>query len=136
MKTTTTSLDNITEILTQIIEFTERRRQVLTRNLCDYKAEGFRPYDMPVTEFADCMTEAVAEHVMSQRILVCDRDHVRFGRDGCFESDPVVDGKAEQLLSADPKQYLRLQIHKLSENLMNHKIAVELLRHKQQRQYA
>lgn len=133
MKTTSSTIDNVTEILTQIIEFTERRREVLTRNLFDYKNDGFRPYDMPVTEFADCMTEAVTEHVRSRRILVCDREHVRFGQDGCFDAEPVVDGKAENLLSSNPKQYLRLQIHKLSENLMNHKIAVELLKQKQHR---
>jgi hypothetical protein len=136
MKTITTTTDNITEILTQIIEFTERRRHVLTRNLFDYKNTGFRPYDMPVTEFAGCMTEAVTEHVCSQRILVSDREHVRFGEEGCFDAVPVVDHKAEKLLLSDAKQYLRLQIHKLSENLMNNRIAVELLRQKQQRHSA
>lgn len=133
MKATTSTIDNMTEILTQIIEFTERRRDILTHNLFDYKTDGFRPYDLPVTEFADCMTEAVTEHVRTRRILVCDREHVRFGQDGCFDTEPVVDDKAEKLLLSDSKQYLRLQIHKLSENLMNHKIAVELLRQKQQR---
>ena len=133
MKVTTTTIDNLTEILTQIIDFTERRRQILTRNLFDYKTEGFRPYDMPVSEFAGCMTEAVAEHITAQRIVVHDREHVRFEGSGCFNADPVVDDNAEKLLVSDPKQYLRLQIHKLSENLMNNKIAVELLKQKQQR---
>lgn len=132
MKTTSLSTDNLTEILTQIIDFTERRRHVLTRNLFAYKNEGFRPHDMPVSEFAGCMTEAVCEHVRSERILVSDREHVRFGEDGCFETVPVVDHKAEKLLFSDLKQYLRLQIHKLSENLMNNRIAVELLKQKQQ----
>ena len=133
MKATSSTIDNVTEILTQIIDFTERRRDVLTRNLFDYKTEGFRPYDMPVTEFVDCMTEAVTEHVRSRRILVCDREHVRFGEEGGFDTEPVVDSKAEKLLASDTKQYLRLQIHKLSENLMNNKIAVELLKQKQHR---
>lgn len=133
MKITATSTDNLTEILNQIINFTERRREVLTRNLFEYKKTGFRPYDMPVIEFAGCMSQAVAGHVFSQRIVVCDREHVRFGEDGCFDADPVIDSKAEKLLASDQKQYLRLQIHKLSENLMNNKIAVELLRQKQQR---
>jgi flagellar basal body rod protein FlgB len=133
MKVTSTTIDNLTEILTQIIEFTERRRQVLTHNLFDYKNPGFRPCDMPVTEFAGCMTEAVTEHVCSQRILVCDRKHVRFEEDGCFDAVPVIDHKAEKLLLSDLKQYLHLQIHKLSENLMNNRIAVELLKQKQLR---
>ena len=133
MKVTSTTIDNITEILTQIIEFTERRRNILTQNLFDYKNPGFRPYDMPITEFADCMTEAVTEHLCSQRILVQDRKHVRFEEDGCFDTVPVVDHKAEKILLSDTKKYLHLQIHKLSENLMNNRIAVELLRQKQQR---
>lgn len=128
-----TTIDNITEVLTRIIEFTDRRRDLLTRNMSDYKNEGFRPLDMPVIEFADCMTEAVAEHVSSQRLLLCDRPNVRFGEGGCFDAEPVVDEQAETLLSADVKQYLHGQIQKLSENLMNHKIAVELLKHKQKR---
>ena len=86
MKATSTTTDNITEILTRIVEFTERRRQVLTRNLFDYNNEGFRPYDMPVTEFSACMTQAVTEHVHSDRLLLCDCEHVRFGEGGCFDA--------------------------------------------------
>jgi hypothetical protein len=135
MKVTSTTIDNITEVLTRIIEFTERRRDVLTRNLFDYKTTGFRPYDMPVAEFADCMTEAVTEHVCSERLLLCDREHVRFSEGGCFDAEPVVDRNAEQLLTTDLKHYLHLQIHKLSENLMNNRIAVELLKQKQHRHF-
>ena len=135
MNVTTNTLDNITEVLTRIIEFTDRRRDVLTRNISDYKAEGFRPMDMPVIEFADCMTEAVAEHVSSKRLLLCDRPHVRFGKGGCFDAQAVVDSQAETLLqTCEIKQYLQLQIHKLSENLMNNKLAVELLNQKRQRE--
>ena len=133
MKVTTKTLDNITEVLTQIIEFTERRRDILTRNISDYQNEGFQPMDLPVIEFADCMTEAVAEHVSSQRLLLCDREHVRFGKGGCFDALPIVDSQALDLLSTDSKQYLQFQIQKLSENLMNNKIAVELLNQKRQR---
>lgn len=132
MKVTTTTMDNITEVLTRIIEFTERRRDVLTHNMSDYKNEGFRPMDMPVIEFADCMTDAVTEHVSSQRLLLVDRPRVHFGEGGSFDALPDIDVRAETLLLADIKQYLHLQIQKLSENLMNNKIAVELLKQKQQ----
>ncbi|HOK95848.1 MAG TPA: hypothetical protein PK052_00360 [Anaerohalosphaeraceae bacterium] len=131
MKTTSITLDNVTEVLTQIIEFTERRRDILTRNLFDYKSEGFRPKDLPVGEFAECMTEALSEHLRSQRLLLCDREHITFGQDGCFDALPTVDLEAEKLLKSNVKQYLQMQIHKLSENLMNNRIAVELLKHKQ-----
>ena len=78
MKLSTTTIDNISEILTRIIEFTDRRRDILTRNLFDYNTEGFEPKDLPVCEFAECMTQAVSEHVHSKRLLFCDKKHVSF----------------------------------------------------------
>jgi hypothetical protein len=132
MKLTTTTIDNVTEILTRIIEFTNRRREVLTRNLFDYQIEGFEPKDLPVSEFAECMTDAVSEHIRSKRLLLCDRENVSFGEAGTFDVDPVVDLKATDLLKKNAKDYLQMQINKLSENLMNNRIAVELLKQKQQ----
>ena len=131
MKVTSTTIDNITEILTRIIEFTDRRRDILTRNLFDYNAADFVPKDLPVCEFAECMTEAVSEHLRSRRLLMCDRENVRFGVEGSFDTQPIVDDTAQTLLKTDTKQYLQMQINKLSENLMNNRIAVELLKQKQ-----
>ena len=133
MKLTSTIIDNITEVLARIIEFTERRREILTRNLFDYKTSDFRPKDLPVCEFAECMTEAVSEHLRSKRLLLCDRDNVTFGEEGSFDAVAVVDPEAATLLNTNTKQYLQMQIHKLSENLMNNRIAVELLKQKHQR---
>lgn len=131
MKVTSTTIDNITEILSRIIEFTERRREVLTRNLFDYQTDNFQPKDLPVGEFAECMAEAVTEHLQSQRLMMCDRKHVTFGQEGAFDVNPVIDAEAEALLQTNTKHYLQMQIHKLSENLMNNRIAVELLKQKQ-----
>jgi hypothetical protein len=132
MNVSTTVTDNITEVLTRIVEFTERRRDVLTRNLFDYRQPGFRPVDLPVGEFSECMTEAVSEHIRNQRLVLCDRPSVSFGADGHFDALPQVDTQAEKMLQTDIKQYLQVQIQKLSENLMNNRIAVELLGQKQQ----
>ena len=131
MKVTSTTIDNITEILTRIIEFTDRRRDVLTRNLFDYKNTDFVPKDLAVCEFAECMTEAVSEHLRSRRLLMCDRENVRFEAEGAFDTHPIVDHDANTLLQSDIKQYLQMQINKLSENLMNNRIAVELLKQKE-----
>ena len=133
MKLSTTTIDNITEVLTRIVEFTDRRRDVLTRNLFDYQATGFQPKDLPVCEFAECMTEAVSEHIRSKRLLLCDRENVSFGEAGSFDVDPIIDSKAKNLLKTNTKDYLQMQIQKLSENLMNNRIAVELLKQKQQK---
>lgn len=132
MNISATVTDNMTDVLTRIVEFTERRRDILTRNLFDYRQRGFRPLDLPVYEFASCMTEAVCEHVRSRRLLLCDRTHVQFGADGRFDADAVVDAESEEILQTDIKRYLQVQIRKLSENLMNNRIAVELLKQKQQ----
>ena len=133
MKLTTTTIDNITEVLTRIVEFTDRRRDVLTRNLFDYQTAEFQPKDLPVCEFAECMTEALSEHIRSKRLLLCDRENVSFGEAGSFDVDPIIDPKAKKLLKTNTKDYLQMQIRKLSENLMNNRIAVELLKQKQQR---
>lgn len=124
--------DNITEVLTRIVEFTERRRDILTRNLFDYRERDFRPRDLPVFEFASCMTEAVCEHVRTQRLVLRDRQHVQFEAQGRFDALPIVDIDSENVLRTDIKKYLQIQIRKLSENLMNNRIAVELLKQKQQ----
>ena len=133
MKLSTTTIDNITEVLTRIVEFTDRRRDVLTRNLFDYQTAGFQPKDLPVCEFAECMTEAVSEHIRSKRLLLCDRENVSFGEAGSFDVDPIIDSEAKNLLKTNTKDYLQMQIHKLSENLMNNRIAVELLKQKRQK---
>lgn len=130
MKLTTIHTDNITEILMRIIEFTDRRREVLTRNLFDYKSDDFRPKDLAVSEFAECMTEAVSEHLQSRRLLMCDKANVSFGEEGTFNTCEIVDSESEALLQSNTKQYLQTQINKLSENLMNNRIAVELLKQK------
>ena len=135
MKTSTMTTGNITEILNRIIEFTELRRDLLTRNLFDYKQDNFRPKDLPLCEFAECMTEALAAHLQSQRLVLCDKENVFFGEEGAFDAVASVDAEAEKLLQNDVKQYLKLQIKKLSENLMNNRIAMELLKQAQRPAY-
>lgn len=133
MKPGTATMDNITEVLHRIIDYTERRRDVLTRNIFDFRQDNYCPQDLPESEFALRMTEAISEHVRSERLLFCDSDHVRFHGGGDFEIEPVPDSAARDLLHNSVSDYLKLQIQKLSENLMNNRIAAELLRHQQQR---
>ncbi len=134
MKTESQIVDNVTEVLSRIIDYTERRRDVLTRNIFDYRQANYCPQDLPETEFAQRMTEAVSEHVRSERLLFCDSDHIQFHTGGGFDIQPVADARANDLLRSNVHDYLKLQIQKLSENLMNNRIAAELLRHQQQRQ--
>jgi hypothetical protein len=133
MKPGTATMDNITEVLHRIIDYTERRRDVLTRNIFDFRQDNYCPHDLPESEFALRMTEAISEHVRSERLLFCDSDHVRFHGGGDFEIEPVPDSAARDLMHNSISDYLKLQIQKLSENLMNNRIAAELLRHQQQR---
>jgi len=133
MKTEPEIIDNITELLLRIIDYTERRRDVLTRNIFDYREDNYCPQDLPEAEFAQRMTEAVSEHVRSERLLFCDSAHIQFHNGGSFDIQPVPDAKAKDLLGSNVHDYLKLQIQKLSENLMNNRIAAELLRHQQSR---
>ena len=125
-----TASDNLTEVLEKIIEFTNRRDKVLTRNIEEFNDEGFVPRDLDVTGFADLMTMAVAEHVQNDRLLLRDNENIRFGRAGSFEATPVTDDRAAKLLENNRKKYIEMQVSKLSENLVNKRMAMELLEQK------
>ena len=126
-----TASDNLTEVLEKIIEFTSRRDKVLTRNIEKFNTDGFVPKDLDVTGFADLMTMAVAEHIENDRLLLRDNDNIRFGRAGSFEAANVVDSRAAKLLKVNRKKYIEMQVNKLSENLVNKRMALELLEQKQ-----
>jgi len=133
MDVASTTTENIAEVLTRILEFTERRKEILTRNIFDFRSLGFVPQDLPSAEFARCMTRALSEHICRNRLLFCDSSHVRFESNGKFRTDPILDTQARDLLNKSPQQYLKSQIQKLSENLLNNRIAEELLRQMKKR---
>lgn len=126
--------DNLTELLHRIIDFTERRKEVLTRNLFDYRSSTFVPKDLPVHEFADTLTHALAEHIRNKRLLLEDRQNVHFYGNGDFDAQATVDSQAAALLQNNPQAYVQEQIHKLSENLIHNRLAAELLRQKRQKE--
>lgn len=127
MNLSSTTTDNVTELLVKIREFTERRRRILMQNIKHIDTVGFVPKDLDVTEFADVMTEAILEHIQSKRLLLRDSENIKFGKGGGFESPPIVDEHAKRLFENDTAEYLELQIRKLSENLINNRVAAELL---------
>ncbi|RKY06799.1 MAG: hypothetical protein DRP65_11285 [Planctomycetota bacterium] len=131
MNLSSTITDNIAELLAKIIEFTERRHQILMHNIEAVETPGFVPGDLDVAEFADLITEAVSEHVRSRRLLLRDSENVKFGPGGNFETIPIVDDYAKWLFENDTEKYLKLQIDKLCENLVNKRTAVEMLDGKQ-----
>lgn len=123
----TTATNNITEILGKIIDFTERRRQILTENILNANSSDFVPRDLDVEGFADLMAQAVSEHMRNKRLLLCDSETIKFGDGGSFESLPVIDKQGKELFDRNREKYLQSQVDKLSENLINNKIANELL---------
>jgi hypothetical protein len=129
MNTITEKTENVTELLLQILEFTEQRKEILSRNIFDRYKAGFIPQDLPTAEFAQCLTDALREHLCRNRLLFCDSSHVRFEANGLLEIEPVPDMEAQHLLRNNPTQYLKVQIQKLSENLLNNRLAAELLAH-------
>ena len=126
-----TTTDNITEVLDKILEFTKRRDRVLIQNIKEVHTKGFVPKDLDVMEFAELMSFAITEYIRSERLLLRDTENLKFGAEGSFETLPIVDEYAKEILERDTKKYLEIQIKKLSENLINNKVAIELLEHKQ-----
>lgn len=123
--------DNVTEILVKIMKFTQRRQEVLTQNINDIHSLSFIPRDLPVDEFSELLSIAIDEHIRKQRLILRDTEHIKFGTNGTFEVRPIVDETAEKILTESRDRYLALQINKLLENSLNHRIATQLLMQKQ-----
>ena len=127
MNLSLTVTDNVTELLVKILEFTERRHEVLMRNILEADDEGFIPKDLDVNGFADVMTHAMTEHIQNNRLMLCDSETLKFGSGGSFQSFEVVDERGQKFFEIDIAKYMEFQIEKLSENLLNSKIAAKLL---------
>lgn len=131
MNISSVATDNIAELLSKILAFTQRRREITAANILNVNEPGYEPKDLDVEEFADLMTKAIAEHLQTQRLLLCDGRHTFFMDNGRFETIPIVDQKAKRLLATDSKSYLEEQMAKLFENVLNTRLAGELLARKQ-----
>lgn len=123
--------DNVTELLTSIREFTERRDEILTQNLVNFRTPGFVPRDLDTMGFTEVMTHALSEYIANKHILLQDTETIKFGENGSFESSPIIDRYSKELLKNDINEYVKLQIRKTSENLLNKKLADRLLKQKQ-----
>lgn len=120
--------DNITELLVKIIKFTQSRQKILVRNIKSIRSLEFIPEDLAVEEFSGVLSDAVAEHTQSQRLVLCDTENIKFGVSGSFKAKPIIDQYAKELLETSRDEYLELQINKLLENSLNQRIAAEMLR--------
>jgi flagellar basal body rod protein FlgB len=132
MNVTPLITDNITELLVKIIEFTQNRQKILYQNINNIHSPEFVPKDLAVEEFCDSLSNALYEHIRSQRLLFCDTSNIKFGADGGLEVRPTIDKHAQKLLEKNREEYLGLQINKLLENSLNQRVAAGLLRQKQE----
>ncbi|HUV62377.1 MAG TPA: hypothetical protein VMW24_00695 [Sedimentisphaerales bacterium] len=124
--------DNITEILTKIVEFSQARQKVLIQNIINVDHPEFVPKELEVREFSSLVNDAIDEHVRSRRLVLRDTEHIKFGAGGAFEIRPVVDEKCRKLLEENQQQYIERQISKLWENSLSQKVAAEMLRQRQE----
>ena len=124
--------DNVSELLVKIIEFTENRQIVLTRNINCMHLSGFVPMDLAVDEFSELLNIALEEHICNQRLVLCDTENIKFGVDSGLEVRAVVDDCALELLEESRDEYIEEQIDKLLENALNQRVAAELLKDRQE----
>jgi len=120
--------DGVTELLVNIIEFTNIRQKILRQNINNMHTPGYVPQDLPIDEFSELLDEAVDEYIQDRQFLLCESSNVKF--DGGLYVRPVSDRAAMSLLEEDQNRYLELQIDKLMENSLNRRLAEELLRRK------
>ena len=131
MNFTSLAVDNISELLIKIIEFTQTRQKTLTQNINNLHSPGFMPKDVAVEEFSALLHEAINEHTQTGRLLLRDTETIKFGLGGNFKVKPIVDEYAKELLEEGPDKYLELQINKLIENSFNQRVAAKLLKQRQ-----
>ena len=134
MNISATVTDNITEVLTKILEFTKKRHDILTKNIVNVNVGDYQPKDLDSSGFADVMGLAVCEHIKNERLLLRDNNNIKFGANGFVEIKPIPDEHGGSLLKVDKEEYLKLQVRKISENLLNRKITEELLKQKRAQQ--
>lgn len=120
--------DGITELLVNIIEFTNIRQKVLHQNINNMHISDYVPQELPIDEFSELLDDAIDEYIQSRHLLLCDSSNIKFG--GGLYVRPVSDRAALSLLEEDRDKYLESQIDKLMENSLNQRLAAELLRQK------
>jgi flagellar basal body rod protein FlgB len=123
--------DDITEILIKIMQFTQRRQKVLSRNIREMGKPGFEPRDLAVEEFSESLNTAIEEYARHRRLVLCDTATIRFGLDGTVDARPVMDEAGKALLDRDRDEYLEFQMDKLLENSLNQRVAAELIRQRE-----
>lgn len=123
--------DNISELLVKIIEFTQNRQKILTLNINRMHQRGFVPMDLAVEEFSDLLNTALEEHMLNQRLVLCDTENIKFGAGGDLEVKPVIDRDAFSLLEECQDEYIEDQIKRLLENSLNQRVAAELLKERE-----
>ncbi len=123
--------DNITELLVKIIEFTRARHKILTQNISNIDNPEFSPKDLVADEFSCLLNNAIDEHIANNRLLLRDTQNIKFGIRGNFTAKPIVDKDAKELLQENRDQYIEMQKNKLLENILNQRVAAELLKQKQ-----
>jgi len=78
--------DNIAELLVKIVEFTQTRQKILSRNINNIHSFDFVPKDLAVDEFSELLNNAIDEHILNQRLLLRDTENIKFGISGSFET--------------------------------------------------
>ncbi len=134
MNIAATITDNITEVLTKILEFTKQRHKILTENVVNVNVVNYLPKELDSDGFADVMGHAVFEHMKNERLLLRDNNNIKFGANGSVEIKSIHDAQAGSLLKINKEKYLKLQIKKISDNLLNRKVTEKLLRKKRTQQ--
>lgn len=123
--------DNIAELLVKIIEFTRARHKILVENISNIDTPEFVPQDLVADEFSCLLNSAIDEHIANKRLLLRDTRNIKFGFGGSFTAKPIIDKDAKELLEVNREQYFEMQKNKLLENVMNQRVAAELLKQKQ-----
>lgn len=121
------AIDNLTEMLNLIVQFTHLRRHIITLNIQNAETPGFRPQDLPVQAFSQLLNDALNGHLQFGRLVWQDASGIAFGGSGNLSVTPQFDTQAESLKQDNCDAYLKHQTRLFLENELNRKVADRLI---------
>jgi hypothetical protein len=121
------AIDNLTEMLNLIIQFTHLRRQIITLNIQNAETPGYRPQDLPVEVFSQLLNDALNGHLQFGRLVWQDASGISFGQSGNLSVTPLFDARAASLKRVSGEAYLNHQTRLFLENELNKKVADRLI---------
>lgn len=115
------------------MSFTEARHEVLANNISNFDTVGYQARDLPVAEFQEALSAAVARREQAGAgagLALESTRHLRWDGGGrlASEATPVRGEEGDILYHDRNNRFVEKQMSELAQNGLLHNVAAELLR--------